>query len=964
MPPLMPVEITLTRPWWLRWLRAALVQVRVEERQTHLTLAGRTHTWVTEPGALTAASAWGAARILEAAGKTWAWVAAGEPERVVAAVRDMVTRRDRRDAVIAGVPAAQAALNDWESLLASDRWFARSDVRRWRRAHGDVEVFVASAIHEPPYDVLARALAAALAAPDAALAERNHRWRQARIDRDATLLDTIEAWPLTGAQREAIVCEEDRHRVVAAAGTGKTSTLVGKCVWLAEARGVPPGDILLLAYNRDAAMELARRTKERLGAAVTASTFHALGLRVLAQRGVKPDVTALDTDDEQRRAFIERVILDLASDPNGAVWTWFSRHLHPYVPMHAFESKAEYVRDHIAARRIRTLRGDQVRSQEECEIANWLLLHGVEYEYEAKYVHNTATRDHRQYHPDFYLPEQDIWIEHFGVDANGRPAPFIDAEAYAAGMAWKVETHERFGTKLIVTRSADRMAGRLFDVLQAELRRFGVPFAPVPFERIAELPQVQSTVTQLGDLAGAALTQVREGGFDLDPTRIGLAPGGDAHARATTFAAVVGAVRERWEAALGDGGGSTDFAGMIADATRALRGGEFVPPWSWILVDEFQDISGGRADLLQALLEANPAAKLLAVGDDWQAINRFAGGDVRKMTEFHACFGEGETTTLDRSFRFGDRQLAASSSFITENPGQLRKPGIRAGRVDNAPPITVLTESDSPREQLRERLDALAESLPSQVAGRTPTVLVLGRTHRALHQADPPTGAYKGLDVHASTVHKAKGLEADATIVLRVSAHPDGFPSMREDDPVLDLVMPPREAFANAEERRIFYVALTRSRLRTEVIASAGRRSPFATELLAMPLTEVERDDTVTAAGGRCPSCQGNTLVARKSHAGQRFWACAMFPYCDGTMTCCDDCRVGLMTRQGDAVICTNTACQSRRQICPHCSHGWLVLRTNTYSGKQFLGCSMYSNKAIRCKAQVDVPANASGGSR
>lgn len=964
MTDLMPVEITLTRPWWLRWLRAALVQVRIEARHTHLTVAGRTHTWPTDPGALTAASAWGAARLLDAAGRTWAWVAAGEPERLDLAVRNVVARRDRRDAVIAATPAARAARNAWESLIAADQWVARSDVRNWRRAHPGVADFVASAVHEPPFDALARDLADALAAPKDALAERNRRWRQGRLEQDTALLDKVEAWPLTPAQREAIVCEEDRHRVVAAAGTGKTSTLVGKCVWLAEARGVPPSDILLLAYNRSAAKELAQRTKDRLGASVTATTFHALGLGVLAQGGVKPDVTVLDTDETQRSAFIERVIVDVASDPNGAVWRWFSRHLHPYVPMHAFESQAAYVRDHIASRRIRTLRGDQVRSQEECEIANWLLLHGIEYEYEAKYVHNTATQDHRQYHPDFYLPEHDIWIEHFGVDAAGRPAPFIDAETYAAGMKWKLETHARFQTKLIVTRSADRMEGRLFDVLEAALRQFGVPCAPVPFSRIASLPQVQATVTQLGQLAGAALTQVRESGLDLDPARIGLDPGSDAHARAATFADVVEAVRQRWEAAIDEGHGSTDFAGMIADATRAIRAGAFVPRWSWILVDEFQDISEGRANLLQALLDANPAAKLLVVGDDWQAINRFAGGDVRKMIAFHQTFGEGETTTLDRSFRFGDRQLAASASFVTANPEQLRKPGIQAGRVDGAPPIRMFAASDDPKAQIRERLDALARQLTAQISGRTPTVLILGRTHRALHDAAPPTGAYKGLDVHASTVHKAKGLEADATILLQVSAHPDGFPSMREDDPVLDLVMPPREAFANAEERRIFYVALTRARLRTEVLASAGRRSPFATELLAMPDSEVERDDTVAAAGGRCPKCQGDTLVPRRSGGGQRFWGCAMYPYCDGKMSCCDDCRIGLLTRRGDAVRCSNNACQSRHQACPRCEHGWLVLRTNGSSGKQFLACSMYSNKAIRCKAQVDVQSPTDGGSR
>ena len=120
-----------------------------------------------------------------------------------------------------------------------------------------------------------------------------------------------------------------------------------------------------------------------------------------------------------------------------------------------------------------SLKGDTVKSFEECEIANFLYIHGVPYEYEAPYEHDTATREHRQYKPDFYLPGPGIYIEHFGIDANGNPAPFVDREKYLSGIEWKRELHREKGTILVETYSHERASDCLIRNLRAKLEKHG-----------------------------------------------------------------------------------------------------------------------------------------------------------------------------------------------------------------------------------------------------------------------------------------------------------------------------------------------------------------------------------------------------------------------------------------------------------------------------------------------------------
>jgi len=83
------------------------------------------------------------------------------------------------------------------------------------------------------------------------------------------------------------------------------------------------------------------------------------------------------------------------------------------------------------------------------------------------------------------------------------------------------------------------------------------------------------------------------------------------------------------------------------------------------------------------------------------------------------------------------------------------------------------------------------------------------------------------------TVHRSKGLEADYVILDGLTADKFGFPSEIEDDPLLGLVLARQDNYPHAEERRLFYVALTRARHQVHLIVDRNQPSPFALELLS-----------------------------------------------------------------------------------------------------------------------------------
>ena len=291
-----------------------------------------------------------------------------------------------------------------------------------------------------------------------------------------------------------------------------------------------------------------------------------------------------------------------------------------------------------------------------------------------------------------------------------------------------------------------------------------------------------------------------------------------------------------------------DFHDLINQAITHLQKKTTEHDYSHVLVDEFQDISSGRMELLKVL--RRPKTAYFLVGDDWQSIYRFTGSRVSLVKNIAPHLGQTQVETLTQTFRFGKKLLEPSSQFIQENPEQTRRT-LQPNLDVNDKGLTVVATRE-PADGLRAVIKDLAESDDYQ---ENDTIMVLGRfrhSRKAVHTQGPKARE----KVIYRTVHSAKGQEADYVVILDLKDSKHGFPCKVEDDPLLKLVLPPMEdgEYKFAEERRLFYVGLTRAKKGVYLVVDERRPSPFIRELLRW-IRSFGQDRGGIKRESRCP-CQ------------------------------------------------------------------------------------------------------------
>ncbi len=523
-----------------------------------------------------------------------------------------------------------------------------------------------------------------------------------------------------------------------------------------------------------------------------------------------------------------------------------------------------------------TLQGDVVKSRGELVVANWLFYNGVEYVYEGSYKVDTADAQHRQYRPDFYLPGPDVYLEHWAVDANGEPpAEFV---GYKEGMAWKRRTHATNGTTLLETTMADLWSGKAFTYLERKLVELGVKLDPnpdreVPGRKPIENPRLARTIRSF-------LTHAKSNRLTVAELRRRLHEGvaGQFRFRHEMFLALFEKLQEKWEGRL-RAERCIDFEDMLNLAADCIERGRWESPYELVMVDEFQDASQARARLVAGLVQ-KPGRYLFAVGDDWQSINRFAGADLGVMTEFEAKFGKAVTLKLETTFRCPQSLCDISSAFVQRNPKQLTK-AVRSPRNDVDEPVRIVSVREE--RQIRAAVEARVAEISAMGSGteRPATVYILGR-YRRDEGYKPRTCDANRVAVEFITVHSSKGLEADHVILPRITSETLGFPSRVADDPVLQLAMPGGDGFEFAEERRLFYVALTRARRTVTLVTVARKESAFVSELVKDFNLKVYNADGTENVDEVCPRCGVGFLVQRNGRYGP-FFGCTNFPRCNHT---------------------------------------------------------------------------------
>jgi DNA helicase-4 len=865
------------------------------------------------------------------------------------------------------IETARGKAQRWPSFVRSPEWTLAS--RMWHRTARTI----VQQVGWIPKGVLSEVTAAApcIVSPELADAERTAGQRLVKELLDATqkhnddylahqknvcreFFHTVEKNPLTAEQIHACVCMDDHVMVVAAAGSGKTSTMVAKAGYVLHERLAQPGQILLLAFNHDAALELGRRIAEQLGsvpgiAEVRSRTFHAFGLDVIgAATGKKPSLAPWVETGQDLEKMTEIITALASADPAfKRQWDLF-RSVYAHDIGRPGDKPVPDAYDG-GTRGMRTARNEIVKSHEERLIADWLFYNGVEYEYERPYEHDTADEAHRQYHPDFYYPTIHLYHEHFAFDANGNTPNWFEGD-YAAQATWKRELHTHFETELFETTSHGLRTGRDLWRLEQELVSRGVQLEFDPDRKpVGQMPvnqrdlvrtfrvfqqHVKSNALTHDQLQAALATQAEDGFRE----------------RLTIFLALYERIAAEWEDQL-HAGSYIDFDDMMIQAAEHIRSGRYTSPYTIILADEFQDSSRARIRLLQALAAAAPSRPhLCVVGDDWQGINRFAGSDISVMNEFERTFEPATRLALTTTFRCPQSLCDVSSRFIQANPAQIRKIVTTTNQHQGQAVLSRGFETlddlgEFVGQQLGElRRQVLAGAIRSSADKRT-TVLLLGR-----YRDDRPAELaawqrrYKdSLKIEFRTVHGSKGLEAEYVFVLNVVAGRRGFPSQIQDDPALQMAMPAPEAFQFAEERRLFYVAMTRARCEVQFLTLDARPSVF--------LTELAKDGGVpiaSTAGGPlepCPKCGRGILKLRDGRFGT-FWSCSRFPSCDYTRNAREDAQ-RQPTKPNRHRLAAGSVTPG--DLCPICRSGHIQKRVGQYG--PFLGCSSYP----RCRVTAPL---------
>ena len=574
-----------------------------------------------------------------------------------------------------------------------------------------------------------------------------------RIDKARAVIGKIEKHDLSDEQVSAIAGAGHNTLVLAGAGTGKTTTIVGYIAWLLATNRATPEEILVLSFTRKSADDMSHRIMASTGKTIRACTFHSLGLEIC-----------------RASTIAERPIID-GHASNGVIRATFERLLAQNIPYRLLAFK-------LMSKELFDKYGRAAKSED--------------------FQLPTNDYNFNQYKQSLIENAQTI-IQHMrqnNIDVDGMR-----------------ELNERRGGKHV---------GRNREMLQL-----------------------------VEPLYNAYLDNFR--------TTQGI-----------------------------------DFPGMIIDAIRCVRRNDYRHPYKYVLIDEYQDMSRPRYELIRALREQSDFT-LFCVGDDWQSIYRFAGSDIHLILDFAEIWRDWGPThmfQITTTRRFRQSLIDASGKFVMQDKNLYVK---HLHNPSDKKDYSLKALGGATQE---ERFDAIVEQL--RKLPKTASVLMLGRYRSDLNllsrndrdgllQIDEHSSKITFLekpdmDIEFMTVHKSKGLQRDFVFLLCCSGGLKGFPSAIPDEPLLGLLLPEVERMPHAEERRLFYVAMTRCKKKLFFVVDQTRPSRFMYELHDRICPNIFRGVKLPP---QCPNC-GEALRLR--HAGsdpsRAFYGCTGFPNCRFMQQC------------------------------------------------------------------------------
>jgi len=740
--------------------------------------------------------------------------------------------------------------------------------------------------------------------------QANERYINQELKDNSDLFDDLDGKSLDSQQREAIVVDEDAVKVIAGAGSGKTFTIQGKVKYLTEKRDVDPSEILAISFSNASVDDL----KERIEEPIDIKTFHKVGKDILTQYNQysRPDTSAL-------KRIIKRYLTKKAlknENISKKLIEFFSFYIN--VPPSDDDIKYEgdlldwqegvdfsTLKRRFKNKQRETLNNEIVRSYEELYIANFLFIYGIKYTYEKIYSYpnknferefnkfkeflfsfneeipdelkNDITKDLlnltdifeeyeiKDYLPDFYLDDYNIYIEHFGLNRNceNHLIGGKSSEEYVKEMEWKRKVHKKYGTTLIETFSYYQSENRLLTRLAEKLQAQGVEFNEIDYREVYRILLENKTIKEWEDFIVLLKTFIELfKGNNYDETKfkefydyVGGLKDSFSKDRTIAFLKIVEEIYNDYEAYLLKIK-KIDFNDIINKASDCIVKNGLDLPYKYIIVDEYQDTSFTRYNLLRNICDSI-GAKIMVVGDDWQSIYSFSGCDVNIFTKFDNFFDVCETRYIEKTYRNSQQLIDASSNFVMKNPDQTRKE-LKSSKSLKYP--IKLVNFDNDFDEIL-KFELIIKNIINQSTFKNKKILILGRNNKDIFNllknfnVENEYGKRKfeilgdedklrrnkfvkivymespDVNIEYRTVHQSKGLECDNVILINLKNWKAGFPNKMVDDPVLNFVKRNGDSFSYAEERRLFYVALTRTKNNVYLLAPYFKSSVFVQEL-------------------------------------------------------------------------------------------------------------------------------------
>ena len=814
---------------------------------------------------------------------------------------------------------------------------------------------------------------------------RNNKYIETQMIVDKDYLDNIlkdcdSNLMLDEEQRKVVLTEEDYNIVIAGAGAGKTTTVCAKVKYLVEKQNIDPKDILIISFTNKAVNELKDRINKQLKISCPIATFHSAGRAII----LKDTSSSLTQIERENFFIINKYLTELVSEDNALLSQLImlfgyyldipEEHLEKLDDEEFFsykerkdystlKSNLQEINQIIINARTKeqkTIKNEILRSIQEVQIANFLYLHNIDYEYEKAYKYKIPNAK-KIYTPDFCITQgnKTCYIEHFGITENLEHNRYSKEELdnYIINMKYKIGHHRTFGTELITTYSKYNDGRSLLEHLEEELIKKGFELKRKSddevYQKIKKHDQ-EKYIIRFSMLASRFIHLFKTRDYHEDDFLSLKAK--TKNPRSLLFLDILEKVYLFYQKTLKEKN-AVDFEDMINESSRLLRDVKNVQDqinFKYVIVDEYQDISRQRFNLVKAINNVCNA-KIFVVGDDWQSIYAFSGSEVELFTKFKEEMGYAEILQITNTYRNSQELINIAGNFIQKNVSQIKKQ-LKSNKTIKKP-VVVFTYSDVYNKNEKPGIKGVdyekAKVLEDVIAkiitvdGENTKILLIGRygfdckklENTGLFTCEQNSNKirsvkYPNVNLTFLTAHSSKGLTYDNVIIINAINSKFGFPAQIEDDPVLKFVMYEDINYEYAEERRLFYVALTRTKNRVFILAPQTKPSKFVLELLqdyeSISLNGViETEYKDIKKRSKCPRCGYPLQLKNNSSYGLKLYICTNEPEACGFMT--NDMR-----RPGN-IYC-----------CDKCD-GIMVVKKTKDKEHYFMGCTNYRHDGKGC---------------